>query len=282
MPYFDENGVIQGQMSGHYGMFEIYTHNYAAFFLFFASLASVAIVYITLKKSKYSWPVILGGLMYVGGIGLGEGIEHLPFLDPLIRSMGHYIHLISAPIAVFTLYLGMRETVALCKEGPLKAKLHGTEIGMGIFAAASMAVVIMGYLAHTPWNERIESPVLLLTLLPTLFFVGLVISESRHFAESTVMLYLPILSIAVSFLTLDIWIGRFADVQGYAGLYILTHSFQDTLLAATGAVILLFALNIWYSHRIGQLFVLGISSREEHTEKKPHPAKKKKFRIDEQ
>jgi hypothetical protein len=282
MPYFDENGVILGQLPGHYGISEIYTHLYAAFFLFFASLAAVAIVYTTLKKSKYSWPVLLGGMMYVGGIGLGEGIEHLPFLDPLIQSMGHYLHLISAPIAVFTLYLGMKETVALCKEGPKTEKLHGTEIGMGIFAAASMAIVIMGYLAQTPWNERIESPVLLMIFLPTLFFVGLVISESRHFAESIEMLYLPILSIAVSFLTLDIWIGRFADEQGYASLYIITHSFQDTLLATTGAVILLFALNIWYSHRIGQLFVLGISSREEHTEKKPQPEKKKNFRVDEQ
>ncbi|MFV2041329.1 MAG: hypothetical protein ACC644_04985, partial [Candidatus Hydrothermarchaeales archaeon] len=135
---------------------------------------------------------------------------------------------------------------------------------------------------HTPWNARIEGPVLLMIILPTLFFVRLVIWESRHFAESTEMLYLPILSIAVSFLTLDIWLGRFADEQGYANIYIMTHAFQDTLLAATGAVILLFALNIWYSHRIGRLFVLGISSREEHTEKKPIPAKKKKFRVDEQ
>ncbi|MFV2041361.1 MAG: hypothetical protein ACC644_05145, partial [Candidatus Hydrothermarchaeales archaeon] len=181
--------MILGQLPGHYGMSEIYVHFYSGFFLFFASIAAVAIVYSTLKKSRYSWPVLLGGMGYVGLIGLGEVLEHIPFLDPYIQSMAHYLHLISAPIAVFTLYLGMKETVILCKEGPIKAKLHGAEIGMGIFAAASMAVIIMGYVADTPWNERIEGPVLLMVFLPTLFFVGLVIWESRHFAESTEMLY---------------------------------------------------------------------------------------------
>ena len=282
MPYFDESGVIMGQLPGHYGMSEIYTHIYASFFLFLPSIAAVAIVYSTVKKSQFSWPVILGGVLYVGRRGLGEGIEHLPFLDPYIRSMGHYTHLISAPIAVFTLYLGMKETVELCKVGPEKAKLGGAEIGMGIFAAASLVVILMGYLAHTPWNEHIESPVLLIIFLPTLFFVGLVIYESRHFAESTEMLYLPIISIAVSFLTLDIWIGRFADVEGFAGLYILTHSFQDTLLAATGGMVLLFALHIWYSHRIGRLFLLGVSSREEAPETPAPVPRKKDFRVDEQ
>lgn len=280
MPYFEESGLISGQLLGHYGMTEIYTHLYASFFLFFASIIAVVIVYRTLNRSPFSFPVIIGGMLYVGGIGLGEGLEHLPFLDPFIRSIGHYIHLISAPIAVFTLYLGMKETVALLKLGPEKAAPRGAEIGMGVFAAASLLVGYLGFLAHTPWNERIENPVLLLTFLPTVFFVGLVIWESRHFAESTEMLYLPILSIAVSFLTLDIWIGRYADVQGYANLYILTHSFQDTLLAATGAMILLFALHIWYSHRMGRLFVLGVSSRD-RTNFSQAPVEKS-FRTDEQ
>jgi hypothetical protein len=282
MVYFDESGIILGQLPGHYGMSEIYTHLYASFFLFFASITAVAIIYRTLNKSKYSWPVLLGGIVYVGLIGLGEGLEHLPFLDPYIQSMAHYLHLISAPIAVFTLYLGMKETVDLCKVGPEKAKLGGAEIGMGIFAAVSMAVIILGYLAHTPWNEHIEGPVLLMIFLPTLFFVGLVIWESRHFAESTAMLYLPILSIAVSVLTLDIWIGRFADVQGYAGLYIFTHAFQDAWLGATGAMMLLFALHIWYSHLNNRLFLLGVSSREEATEPVAPKPRKKDFRVDEQ
>jgi hypothetical protein len=282
MVYFDESGVVLGQLSGHHNVFEIYAHLYASFFLFFASLIAITIVYYTLKKSVYSWPAILGGLLYVGLIGLGEGLEHLPFLDPFIQSMAHYLHLFSAPIAVFTLYLGMQETVAMCKKGPLNAKVHSTEIGMGIFAVASMGVVIMAALAHTPWNERIEGPFLLAIFLPTVFFVALVFWESRHFAESTEMLYLPILSIAVSFLALDIWLGRFADVNGLASLYILTHSFQDTILAATGGIVMLFALNVWYSHRIGRLFVCGVSSREEMTEKKPTPAETKKFKVDEQ
>ncbi|MFQ5800152.1 MAG: hypothetical protein ACE5HH_00330 [Candidatus Hydrothermarchaeales archaeon] len=282
MAYFDESGVILGQLSGHYNMFEIYAHLYASFFLFFASLIAVVIVYYTLKKSVYSWPAILGGLLYVGLIGLGEGLEHLPFFDPFIHSMAHYLHLFSAPIAVFTLYLGMQETVAMCKGEPLNLKVHSTEIGMGVFAAFSIGVISMAMLAHTPWNERIEGPFLLAIFLPTVFFVALVFWESRHFAESIEMLYLPILSIAVSFLALDIWLGRFADVKGFAGLYILTHSFQDTILAVTGAVVILFALNVWYSHRIGRLFVCGVSSREEMKEKRPSPAETKKFRVDEQ
>ncbi len=229
----------------------------------------------------YSWPALLGGLIYIGLIGLGEGAEHLPFFDPFIKSMAHYLHLISAPIAVFTLYLGMVETVSLIKKGPLESRLHSTEIGMGIFAAASMVGMTMAYLAETPWNARIEGPFLIATFIPTVFFVALVVRESRHFAESTEMLYLPLLSIAVSLLTLDIWIGRYADVKDMAGLYILTHSFQDTLLAATGAIMLLFALSIWYNHRIGRLFVLGVSSKTK-AEKKPSQKETRKFKINEQ
>lgn len=281
MAYFDETGVIMGQLLGHYNISEIYTHLYASFFLFFASLLAIAIIYHALNKSVYSWPAIMGGLLYVGLIGLGEGLEHLPFLDPYIRSMAHYLHLISAPIAVFTLYLGMQETVAICKHETFNPKIHSNEIGMGIFAVASMAVATLAYLAQMPWNERIEGPVLLLIFLPTVFFVALVLSESRHFAESTEMLYLPIISIAVSFLALDIWIGRYANIKGLASLYLLTHSFQDILLAVTGGAVLLFSFNIWYSHRIGRLFVLGVSSKVEKTEKKPSSEETKKFRLDE-
>jgi hypothetical protein len=282
MVYFDESGVILGQLTGHYNLSEIYAHLYASFFLFFSSLLAIAIVHNSLKKSKYSWPALLGGLFYVGLIGLGEGLEHIPSLDPYIQAMAHYLHLFSAPIAVFTLYLGMVETVSFCRGIPLKSKIISTEIGLGIFAAVSMGIIIMGYLAHTPWNEQIEGPFLLAIFIPTIFFVGLVISEARHFAESREMLYLPIISIAVSFLTLDIWLGRFADDYGFTLLYVLTHSFQDTLLAATGTVIMLFALNVWYSHRIGRLFVLGVSSKEEKTEKPPSTVARKKFKIDEQ
>ncbi len=281
MVYF-ENGLILGQLEGHYGMYEIYTHLYASFFLFFASIFSVAVIFYTLKRSVFSLPALTGGVIYIGLIGLGEGFEHLPFIDPFVQSMAHYLHLFSAPVAVFTLYMGMIDTVSIIKDGPQKAKLHSTELGMGIFAAISLGVVIMAFVSHTPYNERIEGPFLLAILLPTLFFVWLVLKESRHFAESTEMLYLPILSIAVSLLTLDIWIGRFADVSGLAGLYVLTHAFQDTLLAVTGGIILIFSMHIWYSHRIGRLFVLGKSSREEAKEKNPRPPEKRKFKLDEQ
>jgi hypothetical protein len=274
--------MILGQLSGHHNIFEIYAHLLGSVFLFLSSLLAIAIVYITLRHSVYSWPSILGGLLYIGLIGLGEGLEHLPFLDPFTQSMAHYLHLFSAPIAVFTLYLGMKETVSIFKGGANTAKIHSTEIGLGIFAATLMAVIIMASLAQTPWNEKIEGPFLLIILIPTLVFVALVLVESRHFAESTEMLYLPILSVAVSLLTLDIWIGRFADVRGSASLYIIAHSFQDVLLAATGGIVLLFALNVWYSHRIGRLFVMGVSSREKSQEKKTPQPKRKKFRVDEQ
>ena len=282
MVYFDESGVIKGQLSGHYEMVEIYAHLYAAFFLFFASIISALIIYYSLKKTMYSWPAILGGLLYVGFIGLGEGMEHLPFLDPFIQSMAHYLHLFSAPVAVFTLYLGMKETAVICREGPLKAKVHSTEIGMGVFAAISLGLITMAMLAQTPWNERIEGPFLLIIFFPTVFFVALVLLESRHFAESKEMLYLPLISIAVSFLTLDIWIGRYADIKRHASLYLLTHSFLDTLLAATGGTIILFALYVWYSHRTNSLFVMGVSSRDEVKEKRPIPGEEKKFKVDEQ
>jgi hypothetical protein len=263
MVYFDESGVILGQLSGHFNMLEIYTHLYAAFFLFIASLIAIVIIFFTLRKSMYQWPAIMAGLFYTGLIGLGEGAEHFPFLDPFIQSMGHYLHLFSAPIAIYTLYIALKDTEAMCRLGPDKAKTHSISKGFLVFAAIMVGVVIMAFISKTPWNNRIEGPFLLAIMIPTIYLVGLVIWESRHFAVCCEMLFMPMLSIIVALLTLDILIGRLADVQRIANLYIVTHSFQDILLSLSAGLALIFALNCWYSHRINRLFVLGVSSKKE-------------------
>jgi hypothetical protein len=261
MVYFDESGVILGQLSGHYNMHEIYTNIYSSFFLFFASLIAIAIVHSCLRKTVYSWPAILWGLFYSGLIGLGEGAEHFPFLELPIRSMLHYLHLLSANVAVFALYIGMKDTVAISRKGSMKPRKHSNIIIAGAFAATLLGVIIMAYFSPEPWDPRIENPFLLMRFQPTLVLVGLVIWESRHFSESIEMLYLTILSIIISLLMLDIWLGRYADNNGMAGLYILTHSLQNILLVLSGGVVLVFALNVWYSRRIDKLFVLGVPKK---------------------
>jgi hypothetical protein len=263
MVYFDESGVIQGQLSGHYNMLEIYTHLYASFFLFVASLIAIVIIFFTFRKSVYHWPAILAGLFYTGLIGLGEGVEHFPFLDPFIQSMGHYLHLFSAPLAVYTLYIALTDTKTLCRLSPGEAKIHSIKKGLLVFIAVVVGVVIMAYLSKTPWNRRIEGPFLVAILIPTLYYLGPLIYESRHFAMCYEMLFMPLLSIIVALLTLDIFIGRIVDILGIANLYILAHSFQDIFLTLTGGIALIFALNCWFSHRIDRLFVLGVSSKEE-------------------
>jgi hypothetical protein len=263
MLYYDLQGKIQGQLAGHNNILEIYAHLYAAIFLFVASLVAIAIVHHTLKKTVISGSAIKWGLLYVGLIGLGESLEHLPFLDLYLRSMAHYLHLLSAPLAVLALYLGMRETMAVNKGEIEKIRTFSIEIGISIFTAAWVGIFIMAIFARSPWNEVIEGPFLLVVFAPTIFLVAMVMREFRHFAESTEMLYLPIISVAVSFLTIDIWIGRYADLKWHAGLYVLTHASQDVLLAATGGMVILFAFSIWYSHKIGRLFVPGTVRRKE-------------------
>jgi hypothetical protein len=263
MPYFSETGELLGQLPGHHNIFEIYLHIYSSFFLFLAGLISIALVYYTLKKTDYSCPPILGGLFYVSLIGLGEGAESFSFFNPFIQSIFHYLHLISSPPAVFSLYIGIKEIASLEVKGKSKAKSRSILSGVGVFLAVIVGVIIMAYISKMPYNEQVEGPFLLAIFLPTLYFVILVFKESRHFARSTELLYLPILSIVVSLLVLDIWAGRFADVNRLADLYILTHSFQDIFLVLSGGIALLFSINLWYSKRIQRLFVLDDSIVEE-------------------
>jgi hypothetical protein len=191
--------------------------------------------------------------------------------DPVIQSMFHYLHLLSSNIAVFALYIGMKDTADTCLKGRLKVRKHSFKIMVGVLLTTILGVFFMAYFSAAPYDPKIESPFLLMRFQPTLVMVALVIWESRHFAKSIEMLYLPIVSIMVSFLMLDIWLGRYSDIKGWANLYTLTHSFQDIFLVLSGCVLVLFAINIWYSHRIGRLFVCGVSSRVELGEFCPIP-----------
>jgi hypothetical protein len=279
MTFFDDGGHVNGQLFAHHDISQVYTHTTAAFLLFVITLISTYLVYTTLKKSIYSWPAILGGLIYIGLIGLGDTLKHIP-MDPFIQLMAHYLVIFSLPIAVFTFYLGMTETVSIIKEGP-EAKLHSTETGLGVFAAALIGIIVMAMVSQTPLIESVEGPFLIIVALITLVSLVLVLRESTHFAESNEMLYLPLISINLALLTLSVTIGRYEDFLKNEFLSTLSHTFHNILLTTLGPMVLLFSLNVWYSHRIGRLFVLGVSSKKEMKVKKKAPAKKK-FRIDEQ
>src|SRR3989304_989848 len=96
MVYFEGNLLID-QVQGNHNMLEQLVNNYAGMILFFASIVGVLIVYNNFRGSK----------------NLVTGINPLP------HESLHYLQMIGGPVALFLLYMGLREYTATKDIKPL-------------------------------------------------------------------------------------------------------------------------------------------------------------------
>ncbi len=276
---FGADKLLVDQFIGHHGMSEMYAHMYASIFLFIVSLISVYIIYrILVDESPFTWPGITAGMVAVGLIGLGEAAEHFFPKDPFGHSFFHYMHMIAAPVALYSFYVGAKEFVEECKNSGKFGEEGGVtplspDTTMAIFGGSIVLVVLLAMISGSPWDPYIEGPFIYLTLLPTLYLAYLLIQQSRQTTESIVMIFIPIIAISVSMLVFDIMFGRLMDMWGWAQFYVVTHAAQDALHVATGTVLLLFSVCTYRAHKMGILYVCGERPKYEPPKQEKVPMK---------
>ncbi|MEE8168578.1 MAG: hypothetical protein V3T58_06870 [Candidatus Hydrothermarchaeales archaeon] len=273
MVYFDEAGMLIGQTIGHHGMMELYVHIYAATFLFLASIAAIVIIYTMLKDTKFSWQAMLWAIFYIGLIGLGEAGEHFS-AEPFIHDFFHYMHMIAAPLALIFLYLGVKEFSS--EQIGDDSDAISTEIGMIALAATSTLIIIMASMAESPWDVRVEGPFLYLTSIPTVILVAILLRKTREIVDPFLSVHVPLVSILVSLLTIDIMIGRYVDIERLAAAYIMTHALQDIFHVVLATVLLPFAVSLSRTYKL-KMAELASLPRDES---KPKPKSRPKIGVD--
>ncbi|MFQ6136342.1 MAG: hypothetical protein ACE5PM_04080 [Candidatus Hydrothermarchaeales archaeon] len=275
---FGAEKLLIDQFFDHHGMMEIYAHIYASIFLFLASLVAVYVLYkILVMESPYTWSALTVGMIAVGFIGLGEAAEHFFPLDPFSHDLFHYLHMVAAPVALFFLYRGSKEFIEessnaseLGTEGRIKPMSSDTI--MAIFGGMVILVVVLAMMSETPWDPYIEGPFIYLTLIPTLVLAYMLLQQARHTTESIVMVFIPIIAVAVSLLVFDIMLGRLMDIWGLAPLYVITHVVQNVLHVATGTILLLFSITTYRANKLGIIYVRGERPKYEAPPHKKIPA----------
>ena len=276
---FGAGKVLIEQFVDHHGMMEIYSHFYASFFLFFASLISVYILYrLLVDESPFTWPGITTAMIAIGLIGLGEGMEHLFPNDPFTHDFFHYLHMIAAPIALYFLYIGAKEFIAEFENsgkigGDDGLKPLSPDTIFAIFGGMTVFIVALAMVSGTPWDPYIEGPFIYLTLIPTLFLAYLLIQQARQTTESIVMIFIPLIAISVSMLVFDIMFGRLMDIWGFASLYVITHGAQNALHVATGTILLLFSIFTYRARKLGILYGSGQRPKYEPPKQEKIPMK---------
>ncbi|MCS4542467.1 MAG: hypothetical protein HY929_09200 [Euryarchaeota archaeon] len=236
---FNEESMLAGQWDVHFGMLETPVHLYVGMFHFLASLVAVYVIHIYFRGSRYGWKPTMVGIIFSGLIGFGEVAEH--FFGPFGHDFFHYTHMMAAPLVLYYFYIGLKEYLDQFEGfGAASTK----EIFIIFISFISLSAILASQ-AETPWDQRIEAPFIYVVFLPTLVLTYLLIRETKraYFEHGIIMVNLPTLGIATTLLGIDILVGRYAHIAQNGWLYVMTHAFQDVLHAATGAIILLFAIS---------------------------------------
>jgi hypothetical protein len=208
------------------------------------SLISLALLYYYYRSSIFKIQGIWNGIFYTGLIGLGEALEHF-FSNIAIGSMFHYLHLISAPLALLFYYLGIKEIFQKKDEGSEIDKRKILLLNILFFAFIIVGIVVLSRFSHAIWDFEVEEPLILFTAIPTLVLVGMVLEKSKVISESTLLLAsLYIVSIGVCVLTLSILIGRQADISKSTSIYIIAHEIQNIFHVVIGTALFTMVLTL--------------------------------------
>ncbi len=238
-----EGNLLIDQIQGHHNMLEQIVHNYAGLLVFFTSIVGVLIIYRNFRGSKIAWPSIMTGMIAAGFIGLGDSVEHLLIgTNPFPHETLHYLHMIGGPVAVFLLYMGLREYSATTEIKPLS----GIKLTL-ILLATILIPVALASQAHQRWDPKIEFPFLLVTAIPTIILALLLLIKARSTFEehSIVVLNISYVAVAATLLTVSLLAGRMGDVEllNNADLYINGHAIADIMHAATATTLLTFGIS---------------------------------------
>lgn len=251
---FQGNALIE-QFTGHYGLLEQYVHQTAGLFLFLSSLMGIAVILLRCGAYRVGWPSIMAGLFSTGLIGLGEFAEHFfevgggfrLFYSPSGHDFFHYLHMIGAPVALFFLYIGIKEYIV---SGTREAEFMQVKKILMILAASFLLAGILAAQAEAPWDEKIEGSFIIITILPTIVIALTLLNVTKKAVGEyglmmiSVSMMISAIAVSATLLSFTILIGRQADIWGLASLYIASHVAQDVLHAVTGTLILGFGIII--------------------------------------
>ena len=241
----NDKGVLVNQWIDHRGLAEIYVHIAASLFLFLASLLAIFVIWLNFGRRGQGWFALRMGILFIGFIGLGEAAEH--FFSVRGHEFFHYLHMISAPMGLFFLYLAVNELQLLYFD--LEPKRMVSNNGLYLLALASVGLAAaLGYQAKASWDTSVEQPFLSITVIPTLIIAYLLIRRSidLYRAQNRVPLFnlsifstnlalIPLLAWGAVVLAVVIWLGRVADFLAWPTAYAVSHTIQDLFHAGLGA-----------------------------------------------
>ena len=247
MVAFGADGHLTGQIFGHHGLLEIYAHLYSTIFLFLVGLGSIGVLFYYFRDSIFKYNGLLNGIFYTSLIGLGETLEHV-FIDPTIGSFFHYLHLISAPMALGFYLISLEETFN--GKGAKKARGHWKTTVVA-FILMLLFITTLASFSNSTWDVEIEVPFVLVTALPTLILAGVLLERSKIISESTLALTsLRVMLLGVSILTISILAGRYGDFADKAQIYIVFHQLQNISHVVTGTALLIFIVTVAQIERL--------------------------------
>lgn len=249
-----ENGMLEAQLPGNFGMHEIYVNVLAGLFLCAASLAVIVVSlgYGRAMKDRVAligdsigpggiklaergipgWQYISAGLVYTGITGLA-GVLKLIFTHPIQIIFFDYLALLSPPIALYFFYRGIKQ--------------HLMREIKGIFLKNIILITVLLYnfvgvltlLAGT-YGAEVKNFFLYFIVVPV-FILSVIVFKTAFQAYDKYLLFMPTVSamvLSTAILALVAFAGELSIVFGYADVYILAQGVEDILICVTATSIL--------------------------------------------
>ena len=248
---------------GHRGVTEISVHLVAGGLLFVAGSVATVMFWRSFRRLHQGWRSIRWGATYIGLIGLGESVEH--YFNGYGYNFFHYLHMISAPLALLLLYIALKELEWLYFE--LESKLVMSNLMSWLTALFGLVGIIVFSLASGGSNKLlIELTFLFLTFLPTIILGIMLIAKSISMYNrqyrlslhslvifSTLLTQVPVLAVFTVLLSADIFFGRVSDQLRIFSGYVVFHVAQDVFLAATATILFSSAIMLFLSRDTREL-----------------------------
>lgn len=246
----DDNLVLVKQLSGHYGLMEMYVHIYSAMFLFIACIVSIFILYEQFKGSSFTWRPIMAGIFVTGMLGFSDAIDHLfavyvssGFIALAGHNFFHFMHVLGGPIAIFFFYKGTKEYSMQFREGGLPMS-KSTIILLLLFLPLLALLVTISSIDI--FEVDLSTMTVFVVTVITLILAAFTIRESyrQWEVQSFLMGFISMLAVSVTLLIVTILASMNSDVMGNAYLYALSHSLKDIFHVITAALLVLFTVSM--------------------------------------
>jgi hypothetical protein len=258
-----ENGVLIGQLAGHYGMSEIYVEIFSGTVLFLSCLVGVVVSHFTFGRDvlhrgylirslvisrkyegiKFTEPGLLGwqsvsaAILYSGLTGLGYSMKHI-YDSIILVNFFQGLTIVSPPIALYFYHMGIKKHVKREYDKVILPNVVGGTV-LFIFVVGMLSLLSEFY-------NNVAEIFFFFILLPILFYTFFVMGVALK-AYGKHLLFIPTVSamaILTALLTLTILAGQFSIAIGNVNLFLIAQSTKDVLISMTAASILIYSVTM--------------------------------------